>query len=368
MIFIPFLKKTQEGVFLYISFNENCILLKIFEKSNRMYRYLIILILSLTAKGFAQEQLKAKLLGNWVKDEISMGDGSKIYNPEYQNLQLQLRFFETDTLRSTLNGKTSFEKYKLKDSILSYADSRFKILEVSDVKLVLKQASLQEEIQEIKVTFIKDKLYNLGFEPTHYKAKNNETVYLANEKHLYPFFVSDKSAAEYIFSKFAFPEWKKGKFTIRFIISAQNIITGIRVEESSHEKYNTQLINAIKKTRGMWRAAEWEGKPVTTEVIIDFNLDFPTYNEEDPMVKFYRSLDLTEDGKYLMNEKLYKLAIERFTEAIKLNHQNVEAYYKRAAAYILSRQPQKACEDYQQLVFLEQVQAKELYEKYCQKK
>lgn len=333
-----------------------------------MYRYLIILIFSLTVKGFAQEQLKAKLLGNWVKDEISMADGSKIYNPEYLNLQLQLRFFETDTLRLTMNSKTSFEKYKLKDSILTYADSRFKIMEVSDVKLVLRLVSLKEEIQELKITFIKDKLYNVGFQPISYKAKNGEMVYLANEKYLYPFFVGDKSAAEYIFSKFAFPEWKKGKFAARFIISAQNIITAIRIEESSHEKYNTQLINAIKKTKGMWRAAEWEGKPITTEVIIDFNLDFPTYNEEDPLMKFYRSQELTEDGKYLMNEKLYKLAIERFTEAITLNHQNVEAYYKRAAAYIFTRQAQKACDDYQQLVFLEQTQAKELYEKYCQKK
>lgn len=339
------------------------------KKQSIMKRYIFFILLLFSANSYAQSNIRTLLVNTWVNEEINLADGSKIYKPEYTNLHLEYKFYPNDSLRIQINGKTMFEKYKLVDSIISYGESRFKIKAISDVKMVLKQLTKEDNLQEIEVVLIPSKFRLMGFSPIAYLAKNGEAVYIARENYLYPYFVSNEaSAAEYVFSKFGFPEWKKGRFVARFIITSKGYLTGVRVEESTNMKYDEKLISAIKATRGMWRAAEWEGKPVTTEVMMEFNMDFTSTEQNNPEMKRYRSEDYTVDGNYFFENKQYKLALSSFSQAIEENPFNIEAYYKRAAVYVLTRQPQKACEDYQTLVNLEQVKAKELFDKYCQKK
>lgn len=315
----------------------------------------------------AQEILKKNIQKKWVKTELRMADGSKVFRPDLLRMQLQYKFLPNDSLQITLDGRTYFEKYRLQDSVLSYKDIRFRVKEVSDVKLVIKELSPKEENEEIEIEFIPQHLYDLGFEPITYFAKNGDEVFIAAENHVYPYFVNAQyPAIAFVSEKFDFPEWRRGNFLARFIVNKKGELYGVRVEESTNLKYDQKLVNAIKKTAGMWRPAEFNGKPVTTEVVMEFKMDFPKpADEESPEIKMQLSMDKLTEGNYFVEEKLYRMAVSAYTDAIEYDFKNVEAYYRRAAAYVMLRDKKKACEDYEQLKYLQQVKATELYDKYC---
>lgn len=315
--------------------------------------------------------LKEKLQNKWIKTELRMADGSAVYRPELLYMQLQYKFFAEDSLRITLDGITSLLTYTLEDSVLSYGNGialRFYIKELSDVKLVLKEVSTRDENEQIVIEFVPQKFFDLGFVPGTYLAKNGDVVYIADENHVYPYFVNSKlPAIAFISEKFDFPEWRKGNFLARFVVTKEGKVVGVRVEESTSPKYNTKLVEAIKKTDGMWLPAEFDGELVTSEVVMEFKMDFPTYDSGMSAAdKLEASQQQLAEGNYYFEEKLYRTAISSYTEAIKNDFKNVDAYYRRAAAYVIMKDKKKACEDYEQLMYLQQTKATELYKKYCQ--
>lgn len=318
----------------------------------------------------AQESLKEALQKKWIKTNLRMADGSAVYRPEFLYMRLQYKFLPNDSLRITLDGITTISSYTVQDSILTYGsgDIRFFIKELSDVKLVLKEVSKKEASEQLLIEFVPQKFYDLGFVPGTYLAKNGDVVYIADENHVYPYFVNSKlPAIAFISEKFAFPEWRRGSFLARFIITKTGKVEGVRVEESTNPKYNTKLVEAIKKTDGMWLAAELDNEPVTSEVVMEFRMDFPATNGElTPAAKVELSQQQLAEGNYYFEEKLYRTAISVYNEAIKNDFKNVDAYYRRAAAYVIMKDKKKACEDYEQLMYLQQVKATELYNKYCQ--
>lgn len=332
---------------------------------------IVFLLISIASTGVnAQEGLKKALQKKWIKTELSMADGSVVYRPEFLYMQLQYKFLPGDSLRITLDGITSISTYTVKDSVLTYGSGalRFFIKELSDVKLVLKEISQKEESEQLQLEFVPQKFFDLGFVPVTYLAKNNDVVFIADENHVYPYFVNSKlPAIAFISEKFDFPEWRRGNFLARFIVTKSGKVTGVRVEESTNPKYDSKLVDAIKKTDGMWLPAEFDGEQVTSEVVMEFKMDFPTYSsEQTPAYKLELSQQQLAEGNYYFEEKLYRTAISSYTEAIKNDFKNVDAYYRRAAAYVIMKDKKKACEDYEQLMYLQQAKATELYTKYCQ--
>ena len=330
----------------------------------------LFLLLIATTDTHAQDNFKQALQKKWIKTELQMADGSAVYRPELVYMQLQYKFLSQDSLRLTLDGITTMLSYSVKDSVLSYGggDLRFFIKELSDVKLVLKEISKKEENEKLLIEFVPQKFYDLGFIPITYLSKSGEVVYVADENHVYPYFVNTKlPAIAFISEKFDFPEWRRGNFLARFVITKKGELVGVRVEESTNPKYNTKLIEAIKKTEGMWLPAEFDGEQVTSEVVMEFKMDFPTASSElSPAEKIELSQQQLAEGNYYFEEKLYRTAVSSYTEAIKNDFKNVNAYYRRAAAYVILKDQKKACEDYEQLMYLQQTKATELYKKYCE--
>lgn len=329
-----------------------------------------LLLFSVAPTGInAQENLRQALQKKWIKTDLQMADGSAVYRPELIYMQLQYAFLPEDSLRLTLDGITSVLTYTVEDSVLSYGSGtiRFFIKELSDVKLVLREISKKDESNKLLIEFVPQKFYDLGYIPVTYLSKSGEVVYIADENHVYPYFVNTKlPAIAFISEKFDFPEWRRGNFLARFVITKKGELVGVRIEESTNPKYNTKLVEAIKKTEGMWLPAEFDGEQVTSEVVMEFKMDFPTYKSEiTPAAKLELSQQQLAEGNYYFEEKLYRTAVSSYTEAIKNDFKNVDAYYRRAAAYVILKDQTKACEDYEQLMYLQQTKATELYKKYC---
>jgi tetratricopeptide (TPR) repeat protein len=336
----------------------------------RIITFAVLFLVTASICAEAQSQFEENIQKKWIKTELRMADGSAVYRPELMYMQLQYKFLSKDSLQLTLDGITSLIDYSVKDSVLAYGNStlRFFIKQLTDVKLVLKEISKKEESEKLVLEFIPQKFYDLGYVPTTYLAKNNDVVFLADENHIYPYFVNSKlPAIAFISEKFDFPEWRRGNFLARFIITQKGELVGIRVEESTNPKYNSKLVEAIKKTEGMWLPAEFDGGKVTSEVVMEFKMDFPTYQSDKVSVdKLELSQQQLVDGNYYFEEKLYRSAISSYTESIKNDFKNVDAYYRRAAAYVFMKEMKKACEDYEQLMYLKQTKATELYTKYCE--
>jgi tetratricopeptide (TPR) repeat protein len=334
---------------------------------------LLFLLFFVSKFGFTQTDLKSQLIGkSWYKTEIRLSDDSKIFKAEVNDIYHSIFFINKDSILVNSNGKSSFQKYFVKDSVLQYGLGKFKINLVSDVKLILTQMDLEPQVA-FKITYIPKRLNDLLYKPQSYIAKNKALVYKQISKAIEPSFLDENYAAmDYIFMKFGFPEYKRGGFVIRFIITDKGKLTGIKIVASSNDKYNQKLIKAVLSTKDKWRPAEFLGEYINTEIEYNFNLGWETPKVENVFAK--TKADSLAESEYYLNYgndmfegRSYSMALPNYTKAIELNPLNIEAYYQRAAAYVMAKKLDKACLDYKQLMFMEQKKAKILFEKYCNK-
>jgi phospholipid N-methyltransferase len=338
-------------------------------------RLLITLTLFfITNISFSQELLKKKLLGSWIKTEITLIDGSKVFNQELNDMYHTLVFLNEDSILVNFNSKTQKMKYYLSDSILTYGVTRLMVNRVSDVKLELTQMGISAGKDAYKIIYEPKKLRDILYKPETYLAKNKALVYKQIPRAIEPSFIDDNySPMDFIFSKFGFPEYKKGGFVVRFIITDKGKLTGLKVVASSNDKYNDKLLKAVLTTKNKWIAAEYLGSPINTEVEYNYNLGWEVETPKNVFAKT-KADSLAESNYYysyandLFSEKSYAMALSYFTKSIESNPLNIDAYYQRAATYIFTKKPAKACLDYEQLMYMEQQKAKVLYEKYCKKK
>lgn len=342
-----------------------------------MYKILIFLFFS--TQIFAQT-FKQKIVDEWVKDNISLYDGSPILKDDIRNMQLRYTFMPNDSFQVTINGKTGRGTYQVKNDTLYFAkDVVFKIERLDDVKLVFRAISLDSAslTKALRLSFIPARFHRLGFTPQTYRTKGQDTIYVSKHNYLEPLFMdTDRSASQFISDNFFFPEYKAGDFYARFIITKQGEIKGIEVLESTHEKYNKYLIKAIKATAGMWQPAIWEGKPVNSEVKMAFDMGWSermgrTSGETQAPKD---TIDANESNYYLMQAninveaKRYSLAVKDLAKSIALDPLNIDAYYARAAVYALTKDVQKMCVDLLQLKNMQQAKGTELWNKFCQDK
>ena len=333
----------------------------------------LIIVLSLLGNMvFAQNSLQNKIMGEWVKDEIKLADNSPVYDVSIKESRFRYNFYSTDYVQITYNGKTNKNAYRIDHDTLVINDHiKFKIAELSDIKLILDQ--IDEDIaqhKKLRLIFIPAHIYNVGFVPKHYLSKGGDTVYVSEPNYLEPYFMNeDTKASDYIYQQFNFPDYRHGLFTVRFVITKNSELVGARVLKSSNEKFNERLLKAVNKTAKMWKAANYEGKNVNSEVEIVFDLDWTVRNPAEVpaslIEKDEESQIYSDEGINMLEEGAYNKAIEFFNEALKQYSFNLDAYYGRAAAYVLLKKPQMACKDFLVLKNLGQVRATQLYEKYC---
>jgi tetratricopeptide (TPR) repeat protein len=338
-----------------------------------MYKILFLLLLS--TQIFAQS-LKEKIVGEWVKDEVKLADGSSILKDDVKTLKLRYIFMKNDSFQVTVNGKTGRGIYSLNGDILKISESKFKIEQVNDIKLTM-QAIVDSAIQSkaLKLIFIPANLHNVGFFPTTFRTKGQDTIYVSKQNYLEPYFLdAEQSAAQFISDRFYFPDYSVGDFYVRFIITKQAEIKGIEVLNSTHEKYNKYLIKAIKASQGKWLPATWEGKPVNAEIKMGFDLGWSERQEaknKKSNTAPKDTIDSNESNFYLMQgninveEKRYAAAIKNLSRSLDLDPLNIDAYYARAGVYALTKDTQKMCVDLLQLKHLEQAKGTALWKKFC---
>lgn len=341
--------------------------------------YKILTFLFISTQIFAQT-FKQKIVDEWVKDDISLYDGSPILKDEVRNMQLRYTFMPNDSFQVTINGKTGRGTYHVKNDTLYFAKNiAFKIERLDDIKLIFRGINLDSASQSkaLRLSFIPARFHNLGFTPQTYRTKGQDTIYVSKHNYLEPLFMdADRSASQFISDNFFFPEYKAGDFYARFIITKQGEVKGIEVLESTHENYNKYLIKAIKATAGKWQPAIWEGKPINTEMKMGFDMGWTEKmgRKNGDATAQKDTIDANESNYYLMQAninveaKRYSLAIKDLTKSITLDPLNIDAYYARAAVYALTKDVQKMCVDLQQLKNMQQIKGTELWNKFCQDK
>lgn len=325
----------------------------------------VIFPLMITFSSFGQTQLRQQLIGNWKKTDITAIDGSPYYDEETVNLDFDLHFFSADSVYLFNNSRLTSLRYRLSaDSMLVLSGLRLKITEISDIKLVLE--SLESEGFDFRISYLPKKLFDLTYTPEAYRAKNGEVVFSAIHGKLEPQFIhKTMSPVDYIFERFGFPEYRKGGFVVRFVVTAKGEVTGVRVVASSNDRYNEKLVDAVLKTRGMWKPAEFKGEKVATEVEYDYNLGYNERvltSEVDSLA--YSKMYLDYGLQYISNGA-YRNASTYLKKAIDFNPLNVEAYFKHAEVSFALRRKEEGCESLSYLLLLEQKKAEPLYEKHC---
>lgn len=338
----------------------------------------ILLFLLLTTQIYAQT-LKEKLIGEWVKDEIRLKDGSPILLEEVKNMQLRYVFLENGDFLITIDGKSGKSSYQIIGDTIQVGKSTFiQILEINDVKLVVQEITKDPLAppSKVKISLIPARIHNLGYFPEKYRTKGQDTIFVSKRNYLEPFFIdNEKSAAQFISDNFYFPAYKVGDFYARFIITKLGEIKGIEILNSTNEKYNNKLIEAIKTSNGKWLPAIWEGKPVNTEIKMGFDMGWSEKNAAKTKSATPKdTIDANGSNYYLLQanmnveQKRYAAAIKNLTKSLDLDPRNIDAYYARAAVYALTKDTQKMCVDLLQLKHLEQAKGTELWKKFCDSK
>ena len=339
-----------------------------------------LLFLLLTTQVFAQK-LKEKIIGEWVKDDIRLKDGSPILSEAIKNMQMRYVFSDNGAFLITINGKSGKGTYKVVGDTIQLGKTTFlKILEVEETKLVVQEINSDPlgSPSKAKIIFIPARIHNLGYFPEKYRTKGQDTIFVSKHNYLEPFFLDpDNTAAQYISDNFLFPDYKAGDFFARFIITKSGEIKGIEILSSTHDKYNDDLIKAIKTTTGKWLPATWEGNPVNTEIKMGFDMGWSEKMKLKNKVDNTSSndtIDVNESNYYLLQaninveQKRYALAIKNLSKSLDLDPRNIDAYYARAAVYALTKDTQKMCVDLLQLKHLEQAKGIELWKKFCDSK
>jgi hypothetical protein len=321
--------------------------------------------------------MKEKLVGDWIKEDIRLKDGSPILDQSVKNIQLRYILQKNGTSRVVYDGKSADRPYRVKnDTLILGSDTFYKIEQASDIKLVLQQIMPDSTDTSLKLIFTPAHLYNIGYLPEKYRTKGGDTIYVFKPNYLEPFFMDgEMNASQYISENFNFPEYRAADFYTRFIITTAGEVKGIEILRSTNDRFNNKLIAAIKKTEGKWKPAMWEGKPVNVEVMMGFDLGWSEKQAERGALgsqvtdeqKIQESNEFLAEGKYNLTLKNYNEAIRNYTWSLDKNPLNVDAYYGRASAYAMKKDTKKMCEDLLQLKNLQQAKGTELWNKFCNK-
>ena len=326
---------------------------------------LSVITIFISFQVFAQSDLKKEIQKNWKKTNITAIDGSTYYDEEILGLDFDLNINSDQYLDLFNSNRVTKYRYNLSsDSILTVAGLRLKVREISDIKMVVE--SMESDGFDFKITYTPKELFDLTYTPEAYRAKNGEVVFISISGKLEPLFINKTmSPMDYIFERFGFPEYRKGGFVVRFVVTDKGEISGVRVVASSNNRYNDKLVEAVMKTKGMWQPAEFKGQKVNTEVEYDYNLGYYDRQITSEVDSSKYSKMYFDYGMNYYNNGSYKNAAYYFEKAIDYNALNVDAYFKHAEVSFVLRDKKAGCESLTYLILLDQKKAQPLYDKNC---
>jgi tetratricopeptide (TPR) repeat protein len=327
--------------------------------------FLFFMAVCLSTNALGQNTLRNKIKNNWKKTDITAIDGSAYYDEAILGLDFDLNIFSNDSLELFNNSRLLPMTYRLSaDSVLVFSGLRLKIKEISDIKMVVE--SLESDGFDFKITYTPKNLFDLTYSPEAYRAKNGGVVFTTIHGKLEPQFIhKTMSPMDYIFEKFGFPEYRKGGFVVRFVVTEKGELAGVHVVASSNDRYNDNLVNAVLSTKGMWKSAEFKGEKVSTEVEYDYNLGYNDRQLTSQVDSSAYSKNYFDYGMQFISTGAYKNAASYFQKAIDFNPLNVDAYFKHAEVSLALRRKDDACESLSYLILLEQKKAQPLYDKNC---
>lgn len=348
-----------------------------------MTRFLFLIFVSLQI--FAQDSLKIskpktykikQLLGEWVKEEIRMKDGSKLYNNPLSEMNLRYVFNDDNTATIYYDGRSGNVPYLLQNDKIEINSLPLIISYLDKNRLILEE---EKDTLGIQIRLVSAKIHNLGFTPQSYITQGNDTIYVAERNYLEPFFNDPaQNAMQFISENFGYPEYRADDFYARFIITKNGEVKGIKILNSTNPKFDIKLVKAIKKSEGKWIPAKWEEKTVNVEIKMRFDMGWSQKMAAKNPKEYGGLVDSTQirnelsdnyllEGDYYADTKNYKQALRAYNLSIQNNPLNVQTYYKRAAIFALNKQTNKMCEDLRHLRDLEQKRGADLYRKYCEK-
>lgn len=339
-----------------------------------MLKTLILICISSVAVA---QGVKGNVIGDWIKEEIRLKDGSPILEKGVKDIQLRYIFDKNGNSRVVYDGRAGDRPYRvIHDTLIIGNDTFYKIEQVSDIKMVLQQIMADSSATALKVILTPAHLYNVGFMPEKYRTKGGDTIYVVKPNYLEPFFMdAEMNASHYISENFDFPEFRTGDFYTRFIITKTGEVKGIEILRTTNDRYNNKLIAAIKRSEGKWKPAMWEGQPVNVEVMMGFDLGWSekqagqnsSTSQQTDDERLQESNEYLAEGKYYLTLKNYNEAIRNYTKSLDKNPLNIDAYYGRASAYAIKKDTKKMCEDLLHLKNLQQAKGTELWNKFCNK-
>lgn len=113
--------------------------------------------------------------------------------------------------------------------------------------------------------------------------------------------------------------------------------------------FQWEALRMINRTAGLWTAATYDGKPVTTTLPLR-----TLFKSEQPgcataNAKFDQAMILADNGAELAGQNEPEKAIEQWSKALELFPDNTELLYYRGSALLSLNRKEEACKDFNQV-------------------
>ena len=356
-----------------------------------MYRFFFIIVfyaLSITSL-FAQTS-KSFIYGNWVKYKIRMEDGSKPLKPEFHDsTYVSFRFTKKgDSITVCKNfiaiakqNKSNCMSAVLNDSILRISNlAHYQLDYVSRDTLVFTFKVEGWTPAETPQFFLVNERVLIEKNRIKYKDSKRVTAnpYFSPKINLQPLYQEIRHALYSYQGGFECI----GKLWIN--THSKKVSCDLLDATISDSTTLRRLKKCLEKSYKYW---EWEYMDDFEEIQIPFvyqHLKHPShdiiYHQFIFFESTYAAVEKVKFVSYKSKQKAdeafkkgidaYKLkdyvnAISYFKEAYEENDSNIEPLYNVAAIYLQIGKKDKACEVWQQLIDLGQVEAEKLKKEYC---
>jgi hypothetical protein len=201
------------------------------------------------------------ILGTWIKADL------KSNNKEINQFTDYLKYtfrpnnkFYLSTDRKSLGFESD---YKIDGKTLQLSFNKQAILKLDKDSLIIQDSNKKGEITTIY--FIRKEMYlKNSINQNDYLLKDKNTVYFESEL-IFPTFKNRnyKSAHEFITHKVKGNSSDREEFSFAtFIIDTTGQVSEIKIFHHINKKYDLNVIDAIKKTDGMWVLPIINGKKV----------------------------------------------------------------------------------------------------------
>lgn len=324
----------------------------------------------------ATNPTKPSLVGNWIKVNITYSNGKPLeeqHPSKYSFLKYSFKPDKKAAIVTNFLSEGEFAPYQV----------NFGTIEISTrygSKVKLKTAYLTQDslvvIQEgplgrndpgsLSITFVRyEHLQDISeWGPKDYVSTiATDTVYKTSSK-IHPLFLKPggfnyalqknvKSYIRYIRTS------KKNDllFCATFIVKKSGGIENIKIIKGLDEQFNKEFIKTCEKTEKNWDPAQYNNKPVDSQVTLIINSEFSSSVLRHEKYS-YHAVQQFEKGNI-------ENAITYLDKLLSYNPKNEKALIFRGQCYLELNDPETACDDFSVLKSLGYTSGEALLQKHC---